>query len=328
MKIALLATGGTIAMAGRHPYDWVDYAESGTIAAPAEMLEALRPLLPAAIDVESVQVRRVGSTGITPADWFALRQTTHAQLARDDVAGVVITHGTATLEETAWYLALTTASEKPIVLVGAQRPPNTAGSDAAPNLRAALLFASDPANRGCGVVVAMDGRFYDARSVAKNANHDLDAFIGADAGPLGRITSEGRIILRRRPIALPERPWADTDLANLPRVEIVYGYAGADGTATRAFVAAGAQGIVSAGMPPGRPANGERVELANAASAGVAVVLGSRAQHGSVEPASDATRDGFLCGSDLSPQKTRILLMLALSATRDHTALQRIIDAF
>jgi L-asparaginase len=327
VKVALLSTGGTIAMSGRHPYDWVDYAESGIIATPAEMLDALGPLLPD-VDVESVQVQRIGSTGITPADWYALATTTRLLLARHDVDGVVITHGTATLEETAWYLALVLETEKPVVIVGAQRPPNTAGSDAAPNLRAALLLAASESARGCGVVVAMDGRFYDARSVTKQSNHDLDAFTSADSGALGRIASDGRITMRVRPLPLPQRPWREHDLRVLPRVDIVYGYAGADGTATRAFVAAGAHGIVSAGLPPGRPANAERIALAEAAHGGVAVVLASRALRGSVEPASDAQRDGFLSGTDLSPQKTRILLMLALTATRERAALQAILDAF
>ena len=327
MKVALVGTGGTIAMSGRHPYDWVDYAESGIVAMPAEMLEFLRPLLPD-VDVEAVEVQRIGSTGITPANWSALAALIRLLVAREDVAGVVITHGTATLEETAWYLALTVPSEKPIVLVGAQRPPNTAGSDAAPNLRAALLFAAARTARDCGVVVAMDGRFYDARSVTKRANHDLNAFASADGGALGRIASDGRIIVRFRPEPLPVRPWGELDATALPRVDVVYGYAGADGTATRAFAAAGARGIVSAGLPPGRPANGERVALARAAEAGIAVVLASRAARGGVEPASDALRDGFLIGSDLSPQKTRILLMLALATTTDHSELQKVLEVF
>jgi L-asparaginase len=324
---ALLSTGGTIAMAGRHPYDWVDYAESGLLASPQEMLEALGPLLPS-VNIESVRVKSIGSTGIMPADWVLLAAIAQAQLARNDISGVVITHGTATLEETAWFLALVLTTKKPVVLVGAQRPPNTAGSDAATNLRAALLLAANTEAVDCGVVVAMNGRLFDARSVTKRSNHKLDAFSSADGGALGRISSDGRISIRLRAVPMPERPWAGVDMSNLPRVDIVYGYAGGDGTATRAFVAAGAVGIVSAGLPPGRPANLERTALAEAARAGVAVVLGSRALRGSVEPASDAARDGFLIGGDLSPQKLRILMVLALSLTRERTALQAIIDAF
>jgi L-asparaginase len=327
MKIALLSTGGTIAMAGRHPYDWVDYAESGSVSTPAEMLTTLAPLLPD-VDVESVQVQRIGSTGITPADWFALAEAARTQLARPDIGGIVITHGTATLEETAWYLALTLETTKPVVLTGAQRPPNTAGSDAAPNLRAALLVAASTTAPGCGVVAVMDGRIFDARSVTKASNHDLHAFISRDGGSLGHVDAGGSVHIRYTAAALPARPWNARAAAELPRVDIVYGYAGGDGTATGAFVAAGARGIISAGMPPGRPANGERTALAGAAKAGVAVVLSSRAARGGVEPASDARREGFLIGSDLSPQKLRILLMLALTVTTEHAKLQAIIDGF
>jgi L-asparaginase len=327
MKVALLGTGGTIAMSGRHPYDWVDYAESGIVSTPDEMLAALGPLLPN-VDVESVHVQRIGSTGITPADWFALAEAARTQLARPDVSGVVITHGTATLEETAWYLALTLDATKPVVMVGAQRPPNTVGSDAASNLRAALLVAASAVASGRGVVVVMDGKIFDARSVTKASNHELHAFVSRDGGALGHVDGNGTVHIRYTAAALPKCPWNARDASTLPRVDIVYGYAGGDGTATDAFVAAGARGIISAGMPPGRPANGERAALAAAAKGGVAVVLSSRAARGAVERAYDAERDGFLIGGDLSPQKLRILLMLALTVTSDHAKLQAIIDGF
>lgn len=328
MTVALVSTGGTIAMAGRTPYDWVDYGESGVIHEPDAMLRDLAPLLPD-LPLEIVPVQRIGSTGITVADWSVLAGLVAQLVARPEIRGVVVTHGTATLEETAWFLALTVASEKPIVLVGAQRPPNTAGSDAAPNLRAAILVANSEATRGIGVVVAMSGRIFDARAVTKLSNHDLNAFDSPDAGALGRLTADGRILLRHRPVPLPaDRPWSGADLTALPRVDITYSYAGSDGAAVRAFVAAGAQGIVCAGLPPGRPANAERQELIAAVRDGVTVVLASRAIRGPVEPATDARQDGFLIASDLGPAKTRILLMLGLAATRDANALQDLLDRF
>ncbi len=240
MKVALVSTGGTIAMAGRHPYDWVDYGESGIIHEPEAMLRELRPLLPD-VPLEIVPAQRIGSTGISVADWSALATIVAQLVGRADISGVVVTHGTATLEETAWFLALTVASGKPVVLVGAQRPPNTAGSDAGPNLRAAILVAHSETMRGTGVVVVMDGRIFDARAVTKLSNHDLDAFGAPDGGVLGRVSTDGRIELRRRAVALPvERPWTRAGNAALPRVDITYSYAGNDGTAVRAFLAAGA----------------------------------------------------------------------------------------
>ncbi|HUY20146.1 MAG TPA: asparaginase [Candidatus Binataceae bacterium] len=327
-KVALVSTGGTIAMEGRGPYDWVDYAESGIVRDAAEVLAKLSDTLPD-VPLEAVPFRRFGSTAIGTADWLELAKLIARLVTRRDIAGVVVTHGTATLEETAWMLALTVATRKPIVLTGAQRPPNTAGSDAAPNLRGAILAAAAPALNGLGVMVVMDNRIHDARSVTKLANHDLDAFQSPESGPLGRLAADGRIVLRRRPMPMPaRRPWRLSSLRALPRVDIVYSYAGADGVAVKALVAAGARGIVLAGLPPGRPANRQREALAKAARAGVAVVLASRAINGIVEPAADAARDGFLNAGDLSPLKARILLMLALSAVRHPTRIQAILDQF
>lgn len=327
-KVALVSTGGTIAMVGRGAYDWVDYAESGIVRDAPEVLTKLGDVLPD-VPLEPIPFRRFGSTAIGTGDWLELAKLIARLVSRRDIAGVVVTHGTATLEETAWMLALTTATSKPIVLTGAQRPPNTAGSDAAPNLRGAILAAASPALTGLGVMVVMDNRIHEARSVTKLANHDLDAFQSPESGPLGRITADGGIILRRQPTPIPvRRPWRLSGLRSLPRVDIVYSYAGADGVAVKALVAAGARGIVAAGLPPGRPANREREALAKVVRGGVAVVLASRAVKGLVERAADAARDGFLNAGDLSPLKARILLMLALSTVRHPARIQAILDQF
>jgi len=314
-------------MVGRGPYDWVDYAESGIVRDAAEVTRDLADLLPD-VTLEPIAFRRIGSTAITADDWLALAKLVARLVRRRDLAGVVITHGTATLEETAWMLALTVVTRKPIVLTGAQRPPNTAGSDAAPNLRAAILAAASPALNGCGVIVVMDNRIHEARSVTKLANHDLDAFQSPEHGPIGRVAADGSIVTRRRPAPLPRRPWRLERLRSLPRVDIVYSYAGADDAAVKAMIAAGARGIVSAGLPPGRPANREREALVKAARGGVTVVLASRAIKGVVEPAADAARDGFLNAGDLSPLKARILLMLALASVRHRARIQAILDQF
>jgi len=315
-------------MVGRAAYDWVDYAESGIVRDASAVLGEIAEALPE-VRLELVPFRRIGSTAIGIGDWLELAKLIARLVRRRDLAGVVVTHGTATLEETAWFLALTVVTPKPIVITGAQRPPNTAGSDAAPNLRAAMLAAASPALAGLGVMVVMDNRIHDARSVTKLANHDLDAFQSPEYGPLARIAADGQIVLRHRPVPIPmRRPWRLSTLRSLPRVDIIYSYAGADGVAVKALAAAGARGIVSAGLPPGRPANLERAVLAKAVRAGVAVVLASRAIKGIVEPAADAARDGFLNAGDLSPLKARILLMLALSAVRHPARIQAILDQF
>lgn len=327
MSVAFVSTGGTIAMAGRHPYDWYDYAEGGVMRDSDALLGELGPLLPP-VTLESVPFRTLPSTGVTTEDWLALAALVRSLVARADIDGVVVTHGTATLEETAWFLALTVPSEKPVVLTGAQRPPNTTGSDAAANVRAALIAAAAPALRGCGVVVAFANRLYGARRVTKLSNHDLDAFADPESGAFGRVMTDGGIVLHARPLPPPAAlPWHELAATALPRVEITYSHAGNDGTAVRAFVAAGAEGIVCAALPPGRPANAEREALKSAVAAGITVVLASRALRSAVEPAADARRDNFLFGSDLGPAKTRILVMLALAAGRRGSALQSLLDA-
>ena len=288
-------------MAGRFAYDWVDYAESGIVRDGAEVLRSLAGLLPK-VALEPIPFRRLGSTAITPDDWLELARLIARLVRRRDLAGVVVTHGTATLEETAWMLALAVAADKPIVVTGAQRPSNTAGSDAAPNLRAAILAAASPALAGLGPVVVIDNLIHAARSVTKLANHDLDAFESPEHGPLGRVAADGTIVLRRRPLPMPaRRPWRLEKIRSLPRVDIVYSYAGADEAGVKAMLAAGARGIVAAGLPPGRPANRQREALVRAARAGIPVILASRALRGVVEPAADAVRDGFLNAGDLSP---------------------------
>jgi len=315
-------------MVARGAYDWVDYAESGIVRDAAEVMSDLADALPDE-QLELIPFKRVGSTAIGVAEWLELARLVARLVKRRDIKGVVVTHGTATLEETAWMLALTVPTRKPIAIVGAQRPPNTAGSDAAPNLRGAILAAASAVLEGVGVVVVMDNRIHDARAVTKLANHDLDAFQSPESGPIGRIAADGAIVIRRRPNPIPAtRPWRLENLRSLPRVDIVYSYGGADGTAVKAFVAAGARGIVSAGLPPGRPARDEREALIEAASAGVVVVLASRAIAGIVEPAADAKRDGFMNAGDLSPVKTRILLMLALSTTSRPNRIQAILKQF
>lgn len=326
-RIAVIGTGGTFAMHARHRFDWIEYGESGVVHPIAKLLDDLGDLGEVADAVELVPVpfRALGSTGITPADWLALARLIEDTARRDPgLAGFVITHGTATLEETAWFLDLALTLDQPIVITGAQRPANTAGSDVPANLRAALAVAQSGAARGTGVLVVMDGHIFAARDVTKAASFDLNAFEAPPFGPLGRVEASGAVIMRRLQVrgrVLPSPDVSSTDA--LPRVDILISYAGADRTAIDALVAAGCAGIVSAGLPPGRPANAEAQGLADAVRAGVTVVQSTRAARGMVPPQAFLRAAGVLAGGDLSPQKLRILLMLALTQTRDPVLLQQ-----
>lgn len=326
-RIAVIGTGGTFAMHARHRFDWVEYSESGVVHAIDRLLEDLGDLggVSDAVELVPVPFRALGSTGITPADWLALARLIRDTAQRDPgLSGFVVTHGTATLEETAWFLDLALDLQQPVVITGAQRPANTAGSDVPANLRAALAVAQSDAVRGTGVVVVMDGHIFAARDVTKAASFDLNAFEAPPFGALGRVEPNGDVTMRRLPVR--SRPFPSPDLSNLdtlPRVDIVMSYAGADRTAIDALVAAGSAGIVSAGLPPGRPANAEAQGLADAVRGGVTVVQATRAPRGMVPPQAFLRDAGVLAGGDLLPQKLRIALMLALTQTRDPGLLQQ-----
>ncbi|MFM0509030.1 asparaginase [Paraburkholderia sp. RL17-373-BIF-A] len=338
-RIAVIGTGGTFAMHGRHRFDWIEYADSGVIHPIDDLLQRLGELVPH-VEIVPVPFRSLGSVSIGPRDWLELATLIRDTAASDPaLTGFVITHGTATLEETAWFLDLVLELDQPVVLTGAQRPANTDGSDAAANLRGAVAVAAAPESRGAGVLVAMGGLFFAARDVTKAASFELAAFEAAPYGPLGRIDADAGVVWRRRvfrdagPSRQSPRFASVLDAAAstaLPRVDIAMSYAGADGAAIEAFVAAGARGIVSAGLAPGRPASGEREALCNAVAAGVVVVQATRAPRGTVPKQRFLAADGIVAGGDLSAQKLRIALMLILAsfgvsdaAPRDRTQVDR-----
>jgi len=322
--IAVIGAGGTFAMEGRHPFDWVEYGDSGIVHPIGDVLHEMGDV---GLDIDLLQVpfRAIGSTGITPADWSEL-----AALIRDLIEttprlqGIVVTHGTATLEETAWFLQLTAPPGVALAVTGAQRPPNTSGSDAAANLRAALAAVSDPRARHLGAMVVMDNTLLPARDATKTSSFSLAAFAAPGSGPLGQVLADGTLRLTRVGTT-PVGAFSSAELDELPRVDIALSYAGADGAAIEAFVAAGARGIISAGLLPGRPANGERAALVAAARAGLVVVQATRGTNGMVPVQAHNVADGILAGGDLSPQKLRIVVMLAVRAGIAGAALQDLI---
>jgi len=327
----VVGAGGTIAMVGRSAYDWVEYGESGQVRPVTDVVQELQPLLEG-VELEMISFRAVASTGIAWRDWVELgRLVRDLAATRPDAHGIVITHGTASLEDTAWFLELVVECRIPVVLVGAQRPPNTVGSDAAPNLRAALAVAVAPVARDLGVLVVMDNCIYGARDVRKTSNFALDAFEAGEFGPLGRVDADGTVVLRRRPVvAKSHSPALAGALAcdAPPRVDLALSYAGADGTAIDAFVRSGASAIISVGMPPGRCTPEERAALREAVAAGVLVVQSSRAPRGAVVAQRYNRADGIVSGGDLAPNKLRILLMVALSAGLPRAAIGEMLHDF
>jgi L-asparaginase len=317
-KIAVIGTGGTISSIAESSLDTLDYPEFGQKLTVSELLARFEETGQVAEPIP-VPFRAVGSTAIGPADWTALRDLVHATAAQEpDIAGFVITHGTATLEETAFFLNLTLAIAHPVVLVGAQRPASALGTDAGANLVAALRVASAPEAAGLGVLVVLNDEIHAARDVVKTSTYRLQTFRSGDFGALGHVDGDGVHILRnpRRQHA-PDTVFASAKTFDLPRVDIVLSYGGMDGIMVEAAVAAGARGIVSAGLAPGIATPSERLALERAVAAGVVVVQCSRAASGRVGRRRYLQEAGIVAGEDFSPQKARILLMLALTQTSD-----------
>ncbi len=314
-KVAVIGTGGTIASQGLGPLDTQDYGSSGRPLLTAEQIVDKVPELAEVAEVIPLPFSAIPSTAIFWREWQGMhRAIAQVKAAHPDLAGIVITHGTATLEETAYLLSLTLEDDMPVVVTGAQRPFTALSSDAQMNLVAAVRVAGDPQSRGMGVLVVLNDEIHAAREVTKTSTGRLQTFRSPDLGALGHVDAD-RISYWRRPLRL--LPVAERfDImgnATPPRVDVAYSVAGADGVAIRAFLAAGAKGIVSAALAPGFPTPAEREALVEAMAAGCLVVLSSRAGSGRTFPGRRYVEQGFLNADNLNPQKARILLMLALA---------------
>lgn len=314
MTIVFFGTGGTIANRGTGPDDYLNYLDHGTVMDADALLAAnagLRSL--ARVRVEPFAALR--SKYVTAAHWQDLSRRITAVLAEPEVTGAVVAHGTGTLEETAWYLHLTVNSSKPVVLVGAQRPGSTIGSDAGGNLADAIRVATAPSSAGVGVTVVMNREIHSARDVLKVANHRLDALQSPVRGPLGVVRADHGVQYWRTPVHphTGVSRFVDTEVP-LPRVDLVHAYTDADATALHAYLAAGAAGIIAVGYPPGTMPQALDVALDSAITHGVQVVQATRA---SLEPAV-MPREGLLVrglipNTDISPAKAKILLQLCLA---------------
>src|SRR6266566_2644191 len=238
-RIAVIGTGGTISSLGDGSLDVLDYPEFGQKLTCEALLDRF-PETRLVAEPVPVTFRQVGSTDIGPKDWIEIRTLIH-RIAREEsaIAGFVIPHGTATLEETAFFLNLTLAIAQPVVLVGAQSPASALGTDAGINLVNALRVAGSPEARGKGVLVVLNDEIHAARDVVKTSTYRLQTFRSADFGALGHIDGDG-VHFYRAPLRshMPDTPFAGLDPTVLPRVDIVYSYAGADGALVDAAIAA------------------------------------------------------------------------------------------
>lgn len=329
-KVLVIGTGGTISFDGRHGRDTYEYIEFGTRHDIDEVL-ARFPEIADFAQVQPFSFRSLSSSAVSPADWLELAQRIH-ELASGPEApdGIVVTHGTATLEETAYFLNLTLKTEIPVVIAGAQRPKNALGSDAGPNLVNAVQVAASPEARGLGVLVMLNEEIQAAREVTKASTHRLETFRSPDLGMLGYADPDGRVAIYRRPLRrhAPDTEFDLAGLEDLPRVDVVASYAGADGVAIAAFAAAGARGIVLSSVAPGLVTPDQKEAVLAARDEGLAVVMSSRAGSGRVLRRASMRAEGIVAADNLNPQKARVLTMLALTRTSDPEEIQAIFDRY
>ena len=328
-KIAFIGTGGTISYTGRNSLDVWEYMDFGTRISVSEILSKF-PEVGQATDIVPIDVRQISSSGIVPDDWLSL--TSEIQKISDtpnnNIEGIVITHGTATLEETAYFLNLTVKTELPIVIIGAQRPSSGFATDAGSNLLSAVRVASSNEARGMGVLVVLNEEIQAAREVTKTSTLRLETFKTPDLGMLGYADPDGRVALYRRPTRLHtvSTKFNVNASSELPRVDIVPSYAGADGIATDAFLAAGAKGLIISSLAPGLPTPLQMDSIENARKNGTLIVYSTRAGSGRVLRRQSMVNEGIVSADNLNPQKARVLAMLALTISNDPEEIQKIFD--
>jgi L-asparaginase len=328
-RVAVVTTGGTIDSVGADRLDLAAYLETGRRLEPGELLASIAPELATIVRVTEVPFRRLRAHAMTDTDLADLRDVVAGLLARDEADGIVVTHGTNTLEETAWLLHLVLATDAPVVLTGAMRPASGLSGDGPLNLVEAVRVAASPGARGLGVLVVMDDTIHGARDVTKSNTLRVSAFADGASGPVGRVDGDGRVVITHRPArgTSVHGAYAAVDLRTLPRVDVLTSHQGADGALVDAAVAAGARGIVSAGTGAGYPTPGEVAALERASATGVVVCQASRVGAGRVPLVPSLVARGWLAADDLVPWKARILLRLALAAGEDPATIQARFEA-
>jgi L-asparaginase len=317
-RVVVLATGGTIASTRDSATGALRAALSG--AEIVASVPGLREL--ARVDVE--QIANVGSMNMTPQIWLALSRRANELLALPDVAGIIVTHGTDTLEETAWFLDLTVASTKPVIMVGAQRAPAYFDSDGPRNLLNAVRVAISPEALGMGTMVVMNGRIHAARDVTKTNTLEAETFQTLEFGALG-VADLGAVRFYRAPVRRQTIPIAPG--AELPRVEIVSMYAGADGRMIEMLLERGElDGLVIAGLGLAHVPDAALSAVRAVRERGIPVVISTRVYTGRIVPLytnnTTLLEMGAIQADNLSPQKARVLLMVAMTRTRDVDALR------
>lgn len=324
-KVAILATGGTIAGSTNAGGVATSGYKAGVLTVDT-LINAV-PEIKNLAQISGQQVVNIDSSNMSKEIWLQLAKTVNELLA-GDIDGIVITHGTDTMEETAYFLNLVVKSDKPVVLVGAMRPSTAISADGPKNLYNAVALAATPEAKGKGVMVAMDDMIYGGRDVTKTNTTRTSTFKAPNSGALGIITDGMATFYVNQ--AKPHTTATEfdvMDLKALPKVDILYSYASdGSGPAARALVKDGAKGIVVAGSGAGSINKNQGDVLKELIKSDKLVVVRSSHTGSGLVPLS--AEGPFLTGDDLNPQKARILLMLALTKTTDPKAIQAMFNKY
>lgn len=323
-NIAVLATGGTIAGAGASSTGSAYTAGKVSV----NHLVAAVPELAKIANITPIQVAKIGSQDMSDEVWLKLADAINTDCDKYD--GFVITHGTDTMEETAYFLQLTKKCKKPVVLVGAMLPSTALGADGPRNLYNAVLTAADPKTADEGVVVAMNNIIVGARDVDKTNTWMPDTFKGGNYGKIGYILNNKVHYEAVQFRAQLPAPFDVSGLKTLPKVGIVYNHAGVEGAQAEALIKAGYKGIVSAGVGNGNIHKAVWPVLEQATKDGIVVVRSSRVWTGGAtkDAEVDDQAQHWVAACDLNPQKARVLLQLALTKTNDWKKVQEYFDKY
>ncbi len=321
--VKLIATGGTIAMK-------IDPKTNAPVPAiSGEDLVATVPEIAKVARIEVQNISNVPSGYMDPQRWIELQKAVAQTLARPEVAGVIVSHGTDTLEETAYFLDLTVKSEKPIVLIGAQRNASEKDFDGPRNLYNAARICVSPEAKGKGAMIAMNNQINAAREVTKTHTSDVETFKSGDFGFLGYADVD-HIIFYRAPL---RRQHIELTHDKLPYIEIIPAYGGADGTLIKAAVAAGAKGLVIQALGWGNVNIPQYEAIKEVTAKGIPVVISTRVWNGRVYPnygyiggGQTLQKLGCIFADNLSAQKARLLLMLSLQTTSNPKEIQKLFD--
>jgi len=326
-KVVIVATGGTIA--GSAESQTAAGYQSGAVG--VDILINAVPQLKDVAQVTGEQVASIGSQDMNDEVWLKLGKKVNELLAKSDIAGVAITHGTDTMEETSYFLNLVVKSDKPVVLTGSMRPSTAMSADGPLNIYNAVAIAADPTARGRGVLVAVDDDIHSGHDIIKTHTTDINTMKSGEAGLIGASLFGKQTWYRTlNAVHTSKSEFSIDGLTTLPRVDIIYAHANMSPDIINSAVANGAKGLVIAGVGDGNMTAPALAAAEAAAKKGVPVVRSARVNGGIIRRNIEVSDDklGTIASMELNPAKARVLLQLALTKTKDPKTIQGYFDRY